>query len=400
MGQPIKKNILEKHPELKEESFITILVDGTNLLRICFADDKINSNGLHYGATFQFLLQLREVIKKAGSKLRYVYVVFDGAKSGLNRYEYWPFYKENRDKNYASMKNTEELGEYGKAFEAKLRSMQKYLFNKNKPKREKSDAEKFVDANFDRERDLLLKYFNELYIRWIFNDEDSSEGDDYISYYVSHKKPCENIIIMSTDEDITQLISDSVCVYNKKMGVYLSPKNFTRLKGYDVNNVVLKKIICGDSSDNIKNVVGVSETRLYELVPEIKERKVTLEEVKEKAQKAIDERISEKKKPLKWHENIVNGVFNGEYDGDLYEINKKIIDLRENLISSGGKEEIESMMYAVQDPEGRSFENLYNFIVEDGIDELKNEKKFSAFFEPFKALVDSEVLRYKKEFGK
>ena len=87
MGQPIKKNILEKHPELKEESFITILVDGTNLLRICFADDKINSNGLHYGATFQFLLQLREVIKKAGSKLRYVYVVFDGAKSGLNRYE-------------------------------------------------------------------------------------------------------------------------------------------------------------------------------------------------------------------------------------------------------------------------------------------------------------------------
>ena len=99
MGQPIKKNILEIHPELKEETFITILVDGTNLLRLCFADTKVNEKGLHYGATFQFLLQLREVIKKVGSKLRYIYVVFDGAKSGLNRYEYWPLYKENRDKN-------------------------------------------------------------------------------------------------------------------------------------------------------------------------------------------------------------------------------------------------------------------------------------------------------------
>ena len=35
------------------------------------------------------------------------------------------------------MQKTEELGDYGKAYEAKLRSMQKYLFNKNKPKREK-----------------------------------------------------------------------------------------------------------------------------------------------------------------------------------------------------------------------------------------------------------------------
>lgn len=398
MGQPVRKKIIESHPELEHKPFYTLLVDGTNLLRICFSDDKINSEGVHYGAAFQFLLQLREMIRK--QRYDYIYVVFDGAKSGLNRYKFWPAYKENRDKNYGSMTETGQLSEYGKAFEAKIRSMQKYLYNKNKPKREKSDAEKFVDENFDRERDLLLKYFNELYIRWIFNDDDSSEGDDYISYYVANKKPEEKIVIMSTDEDITQLISDSVCVYNKKMGVYLSTKNFSRLKGYDVNNVVLKKVICGDSSDNIKNVAGVSEARLYELVPEIKERKVTLDEVKEKAQKAIDERVSEKKKPLKWHENIVNGVFNGDYDSDLYEINKKIVDLSENLISEEGKEELNSMMYNVQDPDGRSFENLYNYIVEDGIDELKSEKKFSAFFEPFKTLTDAEILRYKKEMEK
>ena len=57
-------------------------------------------------------------------------------------------------------------------------------------------------------------------------------------------------------------------------------------------------------------------------------------------------------------------------------------------------------MYNVQDIEGRSFANLYNYIVEDGIDELKNESKFASFFEQFKILADKEIKRYKKEFLK
>ena len=385
MAQPIKKKILDTHPDLLVKPLYTLIVDGTNLMRISFSDTKINSNGVHYGAVFQFLLQLREMLKK--QVYDYVYVVFDGAKSGLNRYKYYPHYKENRDKAYNLMEPKDNLSEYGQAFEEKIRSMQKYLFNKNKPKREKSDVEKFVDENFDRERDLLLKYFNELYIRWIFDDDYECEGDDFISYYVQHKKPEERIVIMSTDEDITQLISDTVCVYNKKMDVYLSTKNYQKHKNISLENVVLKKVFCGDVSDNIKNISGLSEARLLELVPEIKERKVTINEVKQKAQDAINERISQKKKPLKWQENIVNGVCNGDYNGDFYEINRKIVDLSNPLMRKEEEEEIKSMMYNVQDPEGRSFENLYKMMKEDGIDELISDKKFSAFFEPYKPFI-------------
>ena len=45
MAQPVKKKIIEKHPELENKPFYTLIVDGTNLLRICFSDDKINENG-------------------------------------------------------------------------------------------------------------------------------------------------------------------------------------------------------------------------------------------------------------------------------------------------------------------------------------------------------------------
>jgi len=396
MAQPIRKKIIEQRPELEKKPFYTLLIDGNNLLNLSMSDDKINTEGYHYGGVFQVLLQIRLMLQKKA--FDYVYIFFDGHKSGLKRYLIYNGYKANRpDKDYKSIVNSENLSEYGKVFEAKVKSMQNYLFNKNKPKRDKSDREKFIDENFARERDILLKYFNELYIRWMFDDDEITEGDDYIAYYVKNKRPEERIVIMSTDHDLTQLISDTVCIYDKKINKFISKENIKKIRGIPSENVVLEKIFCGDTSDNIKNIDGVSQNRLYELIPEIKERPITIDEVIERAKTMVTERINNKKKPLKWQENIVNGVSRGDYDGNFYEINKKIIDLSEPLISDEAKDELNNMMYNVQDPEGRSFKNLYKYIVEDDITELRNENKFAGFFEPFKSLADKEISRYKKE---
>ena len=231
----------------------------------------------------------------------------------------------------------------------------------------------------------------------MFDDDEVTEGDDYIAYYVKNKRPEERIVIMSTDHDLTQLISDTVCIYDKKINKFISKENIKKIRGIPSENVVLEKIFCGDTSDNIKNIDGVSQNRLYELIPEIKERPITIDEVIERAKTMVTERINNKKKPLKWQENIVNGVSRGDYDGNFYEINKRIIDLSEPLISDEAKDELNNMMYNVQDPEGRSFKNLYKYIVEDDITELRNENKFAGFFEPFKSLADKEISRYKKE---
>lgn len=399
MAQPIRKKVIEKNPELENKPFYTLLVDGNNLLNISFSDDKINTNGEHYGGVFQFLLQLRIMLQKKA--FDYVTVVFDGHKSGLERYKIYNGYKANRpDKDYKSILDSENLSEYGKAFDEKIKSMQNYLFNKNKPKTEKSDRQKFIDVNFARERDILLKYFNELYIRWIFDDDETTEGDDYIAYYVKSKKPEERVVIMSTDHDLTQLITDTVCVYDQKLKKFISKENIKKIRGVPVENVVIEKIFCGDTSDNIKNIDGVSQNRLYELIPEIKERPVTVDEVIEKARQMVTERVNNKKKPLKWHENIVNGTNRGDYDGNIYDINKKLVDLSKPLISEAAKEEMDTLMYTPQDPEGRSFKNLYQYIVEDDITELRDENKFATFFEPFKELTNKEILRYKKEIEK
>ena len=174
MAQPIRKKIIEQRPELEKKPFYTLLIDGNNLLNLSMSDDKINTEGYHYGGVFQVLLQIRLMLQKKA--FDYVYIFFDGHKSGLKRYLIYNGYKANRpDKDYKSIVDGENLSEYGKAFETKVKSMQNYLFNKNKPKRDKSDREKFIDENFARERDILLKYFNELYIRWMFDDDEVTE---------------------------------------------------------------------------------------------------------------------------------------------------------------------------------------------------------------------------------
>lgn len=390
MAQPVRKNIIETHPELSEKTLYTLIIDGTNLLRISMTDPKINSNGIHYGGVFQFLLQLKILLQK--KDFDYVYVFFDDEDSGILRYQIYNDYKSNRDKNYSQ--HSEELSDYMKLYNEKLKNMQDAIFNKtkSKPKKELSDKEKIVKENFLREREILMRYFNELYIRWIFDDK--TEGDDLIAYYINNKKLNDKVVIVSADEDLTQLISDTVCIYNPRLKKFVSKDNFKELKGFIHENVVIKKIFCGDTSDNIGNIDGVSESRLFELMPELKERPVTINEVKERALQKIEERKTEKKKPLKWHENIVNGVSKRNYNGDFYEINNKIINLSNPLLTNEAKEEMDNTMYAPLDPDGRSLSNLYQYILDDDITDLKNNDRFSSFFSTFKPLINKEITRY------
>ena len=54
------------------------------------------------------------------------------------------------------------------------------------------------------------------------------------------------------------------------------------------------------------------------------------------------------------------------------------------------------MMYATQDPEGRSFKNLYQYIVEDDIDELTGDTRFASFLAPFKSFAEREIKRFEE----
>lgn len=382
MAQPIPNKIKEKNLSFTEKPFNTLLVDGSNIMEVAFnADKTISSNGKITGPIFQFLLQIKLLLAKAN--FRYVYVFWDGDDSGYYRFLVNEQYKMNRDKNYVI---DDGLSDYMKEYNATIKRMQNYIFNKKK--KEKTDEQKKDKEIFFEQREIIMNCLEELFVRQCLCEK--VEADDLIAYYVNHKKPNERIVIMSNDRDLTQLIADDVIIYIQQKKKFINKKNHTEEMGYYYENVLLKKMICGDSSDSIKGIKGVGEITLLKNFPEMKERKVTLDEVIERARKVNEDRLKEKKKPLQWAKNIVEGVTDGAQGDKIYEINKKIIDLKNPLMTDEAKELMDSMMYTPLDPEGRSYDNLYKILCDAGVDDLTNPSRFGNFFVEYSYLIDKE----------
>jgi 5'-3' exonuclease len=381
MPQPIPKRIKENKPELCRKKFNTLLIDGSNILELSsLGDNTVSSDGKPIGGIFQFFLQLKMLLQKGN--FRYVYVFWDGKNSGQLRYNINRDYKANRDKDFEE----EGLSDYMKEVNKRVKFMQNKILKKEDPiKLQEKQKHKEI---FYWQRDIIMQMLEELFVRQCVCEE--TEADDFIGYYVSRKKPNEKIVIVSNDRDLTQLIAEDVIVYVQSLKAFVNTKNHTDIMGYNYQNVVLKKMICGDTSDNIKGIKGVGEKTLLTNFDEIKKRKVTLEEVIEKAKSINEERVKNKKKPLKWAENIVNRVTDGCQGEKIYEINEKIIDLKKPLMSTEAKELLESIMYAPIDPTDRNMENLYNIIIEYNIDKLKDPTTFGNFFSEFMYLIDKE----------
>ena len=381
MPQPIPKRIKENKPELCKKKFNTLLIDGSNILELSsLGDNTVSSDGKPIGGIFQFFLQLKMLLQKGN--FRYIYVFWDGKNSGQLRYNLNREYKGNRDKDFEE----EGLSDYMKEVNKRIGYMYDRFIKKEDPVR-LQEKQKHKEI-FYWQRDIIMQMLEELFVRQCVCDE--TEADDFIGYYVSHKKPNEKIVIVSNDRDLTQLIADDVIVYVQSLKAFVNTKNHTDIMGYNYQNVALKKMICGDSSDNIKGIKGVGEKTLLTNFDEIKKRKVTLEEVIEKAKTINEERVKNKKKPLKWADNIVNRVTDGCQGEKIYEINEKIIDLKKPLMSTEAKNLLESIMYAPIDPTDRNMENLYNIIIEYNIDKLKDPTTFGNFFSEFMYLIDKE----------
>lgn len=378
----MKQPVPSKHKDKVHNTFNTLLIDGSNLLEVSSrGDDRLSGTGKPTGGIFQFFLQLKMLLRKGN--FRYVYVFWDGNQSGLLRYKLNSDYKANRDKEF---EDEEELSDYMKAVNAKINGMKQYFSKKEDPA--KLAQRKKQKEIFHWQREVIIDCLEELFVRQCMCDK--TEADDFIGYYVTHKKSNERIVICSNDRDLTQLIAEDVIVYVQSLKDFLTVKNYTKIEGINYQNVVLKKVLCGDASDNIKGIKGFGEKTLLNNFDEITKRKVTLNEVIEKAKNINEERAKLKKKPLKWAENIVNRVTDGVQGSEIYEINEKIIDLKKPLMTDEAVKMIENIMYTPIDPEDRTLENLYRILMENDVEDLRDETKFSNFFNEFLYLIDKE----------
>lgn len=382
MKQPVRKRIAEANNiQTRKQQYIAV-IDGNNLLKIALVDKRENQNGLEYGGVFMFLKMLGGVLLK--KDFDYCFVCWDGEGSGVLRWNYYKDYKANRDKHY-EMQNDyyKKLNDYAKAVIA---------YSKSKRFNDNTDCKETDEESFERQKFIIQSILEELCVRQ--HEYDKVEGDDIISYIVHNKHPEDKVVIVSSDKDLTQLISDTVIVYNPRTKNFITKDNSSDILGITHKNVVLEKMLCGDQSDNIKGVKGIGQSTLIKLFPEIVNEETNLERIIARSKELLAERKSQKKKPLKSLENIVNGVTDGCQGDKLYEVNRKIIDLSEPLLTKESMDELDDSLYVPIDTSERDIKNVYNIIYENGMNDLVDEEKFGNTFSPYGRIIMMEKRRY------
>jgi len=324
-----------------------LLVDGDNLLTIGFYGVKnYFYKGNHIGGIYHFLNTLRRAFETY--YLDKIVVFWDGEDSSHSRKKIYANYKANRKE------------------------------------RLKSEEEK---NSYQYQRYRIKQYLEEIYVRQ--GEYQYCETDDCVAYYTQQSNE-NNIIIYSSDGDLTQLISDKIKLYNPQKGKIINIGDISNFKNEDilVENIVVAKMICGDSSDNFHGIRNFGIKTLVELFPEIKKEKLTIEDIINKVQ-VLHENDKDNRKLI----NLLTGVTKEGVMGDEYfEIAKKIIELKEPILTEEAKNDIYSLINESLDPEGRSYKNTLKMMSQDGIFNIlpKSDDGWINFINPFLRLTRKE----------
>ena len=329
----------------------TLLVDGNNLLKIGFHGVKDYFNGTdHVGGIWHFLNTLRRFIED--ENFNKVVVFWDGETSTSQRRLIYPKYKLNR----------------------------------------KGVTEDFKEQSFNKQKQRVKEYLEEMFVRQV--EFENSEADDLIAYYCKISKD-EDKTIFSGDRDLTQLISEDVTIYSPNTKKYY--KNGDKIKLYEIEiphyNVKTFKIISGDKSDNIDGIYYLGEKTIVKLFPEILEKEVSFTDILTRGEELLKEQ-----KDNTALKNLLTGkTKEGIFGDEFFEINKKIVDLSEPLISEEGKELVHVYYSESLDPDGRGYKNLIRMMMDDGLFKYlpKGDDQWVYFLKPFLKLTRKEKTKFK-----
>jgi DNA polymerase-1 len=255
--------------------------------------NAINPAGHHIGGLVGYLRSVGYAIKTF--RPTRVILVFDGTGSTQNKKNLYPDYKGNR--NITRIMNWDVFDD----------------------KEDESDA---MSGQMSR----LIHYLKQLPVSLISIDK--IEADDSIGLIAKHyenDETCNEVTIMSADQDFYQLISEKVHVY--------SPTKRKTYKVDDVlaeftvhpNNFLLYKALLGDNSDNLPGIRGLGPKKIHKMFDLSGEAELNLDDIYE---------ISENNQgPKNMHGNVLESK-------QQLNINYQLMNIRTPNISDESKEDI------------------------------------------------------------
>lgn len=238
----------QKPLNLHKDSRVLIVDSLNTFLRNFAAIGHINPSGSHIGGLAGFLKSIGSAIKQLQPTR--VILVFDGQGGSTNKRYLYPEYKANRHitkiSNWDAFDNQEEESE----------SITNQIIR-------------------------LIHYLKCLPVDLVSIDK--IEADDVIGYL--SQRFSEKVVILSTDQDYLQLVSNNISVYSPVKKVIYTPDQVKKEYGIPPHNFLTHKIVVGDKGDNVPGVRGIQAKTLIKLFPVVTtDEHVTLHTLLEEAE--------------------------------------------------------------------------------------------------------------------
>lgn len=328
----------------------TLLVDGDNLFKIGFHGVRdFYHEGKHIGGIYHFI----NVIQRFLSEYNYdkIIVFWDGSNNSSQRKKIYPLYKENR-----RLTMNEEKKE-------------SYYYQKTR----------------------VRQYLEEMFVRQICIDD--HECDDLVAHYCNVSD--EKITILSSDKDLTQLITPKVHIYSPIAKEWITDKHKVKIGNIQVpvQNVKLVKILLGDKSDNIEGIYSFGEKKLVKYFPEVVDNVINIGHILDKSKEILAN--DDKQKPI---QNLLSGKTKSGTEGmEYFSLREKIVSLLNPIITEDAKNEVELYYSENLDPEGRGYKNLIRMMIEDGMFKYlpQRDDNWVEFIQPILKLTRKEKKRFK-----
>jgi DNA polymerase-1 len=247
----ILNEVNEEHKtnHLRERNSRVLIIDGLNtFIRSWTMNPTMNEDGDHTGGVVGSLKSIGYQIREFNPTR--VVVTFDGKNGSQKRKKIHEGYKANRKKN-------------------RFRVNRQYQGMMDEEQERLSMKQQFVWLN-----DVLdyLPVQTMIY--------DGVEADDVIGYLTTQiLKEDEEVVIVSTDKDFLQLVSDRVKVFSPTKKKVYDREAVKEEFGIWPQNILLYRTMDGDKSDNIPGVKGCGIKTLLKRFPELEEdRYITFDE--------------------------------------------------------------------------------------------------------------------------
>lgn len=210
-----------------------LLVDAYNLFtRHFIANPAMSIHGDHVGGTLGFLKSLARLSDQL--KPSEIYVVWEGGGSTRRRAIF---------KDYKQKRRPQKLNRfYG------------------------DDIPDTVE-NRSRQVSLTVELLKTVPIKQMYVSD--CEADDVIAYLAKYKFKDERCVIVSSDKDYYQLLSNRVIQWSPGQKDFVTMKDVYSKFGMFPENFLVARCFCGDGSDSLPGIKGAGFKTMLKRFPEL-----------------------------------------------------------------------------------------------------------------------------------